>query len=667
MHLIGKWILGSLALLAPSALWADDEIVSKVYFKQLKTDQKEENQWVVMDADGEKLTVDADCSNQAALVLVSGTERIYYLYTAPKSDHFCVFGLGEWEKAKLAAGDGVKLNNQEISKMYKPAGNSGAKPLPRPFVTSGDTFSFTLELGEQKQPVRVWRRVLEKDASLPKVALVYTDSKTGDEFTAPFEGDSLKLDTREVTLKRILVSTTLDPAIIREINVTSGGRSIVQQLYSVDDCLPAESQFDVSQTVSGDVQIFVRYDFVGADYHWNRNQTKTYTLCLDSGKEPRPVIPVKSRLIKLLGILMGILSAGLVFFFIRERIAEKRAETGEGSEIDVLGLLAGIERYKTDLTALEGKLTNACNEQERLFGEVGRMKVDMEAKDAAIGRLSQEKDIVTGQLEAARQECAKLVGEKTVLEQKLKAEQEKYAELERQIQQQLKELEANIRKEYEDRVRTLSDTCLYGVRDRLRVWRSLLKHMRTAERNMGAQVLLSTPWRKELDGFSLSFAALSDNLHTTLPADDDPGLKDLKVSELQDRLCQCILPFLGQRTSCVNTAIRFYAYYQNAVVAAEMSQNGLSYADVALFYHSMRGLFFDCGIELEAPPRLFMDQLDEERQVHDNMDSRISHLYPEYRQLVAQRAVVDILTTGYSIRNEQHVRPVVFSYSKPMV
>ena len=79
----------------------------------------------------------------------------------------------------------------------------------------------------------------------------------------------------------------------------------------------------------------------------------------------------------------------------------------------------------------------------------------------------------------------------------------------------------------------------------------------------------------------------------------------------------------------------------------------------------MRIFFQDCGIRLEEPPRLFIDKLDS-RYVQENMDHRISYLYPRYQELCDDSVIVDIQSIGFTLEGEQPVPTVIAPYFKPV-
>ena len=113
------------------------------------------------------------------------------------------------------------------------------------------------------------------------------------------------------------------------------------------------------------------------------------------------------------------------------------------------------------------------------------------------------------------------------------------------------------------------------------------------------------------------------------------------------------------------TAVRFYAYLHNLELYRVMSEVGFRLSDVANLYHSMRVFFQDFGIRLEDPPRLFNDKLDS-RYVQENMDHRISHLYPKYPKLCDDSVIVDIQSIGFTVEGEQPVSTFIALYFKPV-
>lgn len=653
MRKIDKLVICVLALAVGFPFWAGGQgnVVDKTFFKN------SEAKWVVLDGVDGELTIDSDCSAPAQLLRDRG---FYYLYSAVR--RICVFGPEGWYMDPKDSG--VRLHDQlqdKIGRTYRP---NQLFSLPRPFeVDAGNVDSFSLKLGPKNTDgtlteqafYSVYCKTLDKVPAFPAIRLEYSVADEAAPVTVELK-DSVKLDASKVKLGKLIIPPIQEPLCIRLVTLTSNGNSVFSKPFSEDEVFSDAQEISIDLSSAKDLKVVFLYDYLGPDYQWVRHQEQSFIIDVqDQG--PKPFFNWKSFLIRALAALMILLSAFLLFGFILDRF-KKTKRLPEGETVDVPALMEEIESERTGRKDAEqqiGVLNEKCEGQQK----------SLEEKESEIVRLRGVEVELRNDLANQSKDLSKTQQDLNDIQEALSQTQKQNEELKKDIDDQRKNLEQSFKEKSQEMEQSIISIERHSVAFR----RMLVARMSQSVNNLASRVkdrkTMEKIWEAEVNTLSASFAQFSDKALQCLPDNVSAPLMESQWKEIDKNLQDFSVKWLRKRDSWVNTAVRFYAYLHNLELYRVMSEVGFRLSDVANLYHSMRVFFQDFGIRLEDPPRLFNDKLDS-RYVQENMDHRISHLYPKYPKLCDDSVIVDIQSIGFTVEGEQPVSTFIALYFKPV-
>ena len=648
----------AIALGFPFRAGGQGTVVDKEFFRNL------EQKWVVLDEIDGKLAIDSYCS---APVQLLRDGQLYYLYSAVRK--ICVFGEDDWYLDP--ANSGIKPHDQAQQNINKSYGTNQLFSLPRPFeVVAGESDSFSLHLGtknsngtlDEQASYSVFCKTLEQPPVFPAIQLAYS---VGDEATSVTEElkDSLKLEASEVKLEKLVIPAIQGPLCIRQVTVTSNGNSVFPKAFSEEDAFSDAQEIPVNKSSDKDLEVVFSYDYLGTDYQWVRNQKKAFVIDIqDQGTKPifnwKFAFNWKSFLIRVLASLMILLSLFLLLRFFLDRFQKTRRHPEGGEALDVSALLKEIESARNGLKDA-GQRIGVLEEEGRVVRE------SLKSKEAEIVRLKGVESGLRVELENQGRTLAQTRQDLDSTKESLSQAQEQNKKLEKDLNEQRERLEQS----FKEQSQAMEQSILSIERHSVVLRRMLVAMMSQSVNNLASRVkerkAVEKRWEAEVKTLSASFAQFSDKALQCLPDSVSAPLMESQWKEMDKNLQDLSLKGLRKRDSWVNTAVRFYAYLHNVELFRVMGEAGFRLSDVASLYHAMRIFFQDCGIRLEEPPRLFIDKLDS-RYVQENMDHRISYLYPRYQELCDDSVIVDIQSIGFTLEGEQPVPTVIAPYFKPV-
>lgn len=136
------------------------------------------------------------------------------------------------------------------------------------------------------------------------------------------------------------------------------------------------------------------------------------------------------------------------------------------------------------------------------------------------------------------------------------------------------------------------------------------------------------------------------------------------VSDIINALRPHLLKGLNDHTSWLNVILRLETYSRAEILRRPMLEDGLDLAALSELYFALQGLMNGVGIELQPLPELFADTTDLSDYTRNKTDIIISDFF-EYRDVVQNSAIVDLIKEGYSVTGEEPVKSTITFYPKP--